>query len=263
MAEYTPNLNLLKKDPVVDGNDTFNIKTMLNDNWDKIDASKKVQDNAINNIKDDIQNINIPVKSVNQKTGNVVLNATDVGAETPQASQEKANKALDAAKSYTDEVANGLGDKISILNGSGEIKEKANKIDLDTLRSRSISTGTGLSGGGDLSQDRVLNVLFGTTSTTVARGNHKHSATDISDVSPTVTGGGNANGQFVNVGFTPKVVIAGVTSSDLFLGITTSRYNGYILTGTGSFTNNNYKIASNGFYIFEKSNEPFVYVAIG
>lgn len=38
MASNTPNLNLYKKDPIIDGNDTFNIKTMLNDNWDKIDA---------------------------------------------------------------------------------------------------------------------------------------------------------------------------------------------------------------------------------
>ena len=37
MGSYTSNLNLLKKDPTTDGNDTFNIKTMLNDNWDKID----------------------------------------------------------------------------------------------------------------------------------------------------------------------------------------------------------------------------------
>lgn len=39
MASYTTNLNLLKKDPVADGSDTFNIQTMLNDNWDKIDAA--------------------------------------------------------------------------------------------------------------------------------------------------------------------------------------------------------------------------------
>lgn len=37
MSSYTSNLNLLKKDPTTDGNDTFDIKTMLNDNWDKID----------------------------------------------------------------------------------------------------------------------------------------------------------------------------------------------------------------------------------
>lgn len=39
MASYTTNLNLLKKDPVEDGADTFNIDTMLNDNWDKIDRA--------------------------------------------------------------------------------------------------------------------------------------------------------------------------------------------------------------------------------
>ena len=36
MASYTPNLNLLMKDPVADGADTFNIETMLNQNWEKI-----------------------------------------------------------------------------------------------------------------------------------------------------------------------------------------------------------------------------------
>lgn len=38
MATNTSRLGLLKKDTATDGNDTFNIKTMLNDNWDKIDA---------------------------------------------------------------------------------------------------------------------------------------------------------------------------------------------------------------------------------
>lgn len=39
MASNTPNLDLYKKDPLTDGQDTFNIETMLNDNWDKIDAA--------------------------------------------------------------------------------------------------------------------------------------------------------------------------------------------------------------------------------
>lgn len=39
MASQTPNLNLHKKDPLTDGNDTFNIHTMMNDNWDKIDEA--------------------------------------------------------------------------------------------------------------------------------------------------------------------------------------------------------------------------------
>ncbi|MGD9678441.1 MAG: hypothetical protein AB7V16_08870 [Vulcanibacillus sp.] len=39
MASNTPNLNLLKKDPVADATDTFNIETMLNENWDKVDLA--------------------------------------------------------------------------------------------------------------------------------------------------------------------------------------------------------------------------------
>ena len=38
MGSYTRNMNLYKANPVADANKTFNITTMLNDNWDKIDA---------------------------------------------------------------------------------------------------------------------------------------------------------------------------------------------------------------------------------
>lgn len=37
MGSYTDNLGLYKVNTETDGNDTFNIETMLNDNWDKID----------------------------------------------------------------------------------------------------------------------------------------------------------------------------------------------------------------------------------
>ncbi|MCM3747467.1 hypothetical protein M3223_08875 [Paenibacillus pasadenensis] len=39
MPSQTPNLNLYKKNPQTDGQDTFNIETMLNDNWDKLDTA--------------------------------------------------------------------------------------------------------------------------------------------------------------------------------------------------------------------------------
>lgn len=39
MASSTTNLNLYKKDPLTDGSDTFNITTMLNENWDRIDSA--------------------------------------------------------------------------------------------------------------------------------------------------------------------------------------------------------------------------------
>lgn len=44
MASNTERLGLLKMDPAEDANSTFNIKTMLNDNWDKLDAHN--HDNA-------------------------------------------------------------------------------------------------------------------------------------------------------------------------------------------------------------------------
>lgn len=39
MASNTSYINLYKKDPVADRNDTFNITTMLNENWDKLDTT--------------------------------------------------------------------------------------------------------------------------------------------------------------------------------------------------------------------------------
>ena len=73
MASYTPNLNLLKKDPVADGNDFFNIKTMLNDNWDKIDESVKA---ALDDIGD------LQSEQVRIATGSYVGTGT-YGASNP------------------------------------------------------------------------------------------------------------------------------------------------------------------------------------
>jgi len=106
MASNTPNINLYKKDPVADGNDTFNIKTMLNDNWDKIDSE-------IGDIKSGIEAIEYPVTSVNNKTGDVVLNAADIGAETPVGSQTKANVAENNANDYTDQEISSLTQSIN------------------------------------------------------------------------------------------------------------------------------------------------------
>ncbi|MEK4116571.1 hypothetical protein NST44_10385 [Paenibacillus sp. FSL W8-0919] len=51
MASNTPNLGLLKKDPMTDGNETFNIETMLNENWDKIDEAVGSCEAEITNLK--------------------------------------------------------------------------------------------------------------------------------------------------------------------------------------------------------------------
>ncbi|AJS59844.1 phage tail protein [Paenibacillus sp. IHBB 10380] len=70
MSSNTPNLDLLKMDPITDGNDTFNIKTMMNDNWDKIDE-------AMGNI-----DVDIPEASLTQKGIVQLSNATNGTRET-------------------------------------------------------------------------------------------------------------------------------------------------------------------------------------
>lgn len=89
MASNTPNLGLLKKDPMVDGNETFNIETMLNENWDKVDE-------AVGNIK-------VPDASLTEK-GIVQLSNVTNGTRENVAATEKAIKdAALQAKSYTDQ----------------------------------------------------------------------------------------------------------------------------------------------------------------
>lgn len=81
MASSTPNLNLLKKNPATDGNDTFNIDTMLNQNWDKIDE-------AIGSIHLDIPDASLTVK------GKVQLSSSTSGTSESLAATEKAVKAV-------------------------------------------------------------------------------------------------------------------------------------------------------------------------
>lgn len=52
MATNTPNLDLHKKDPLTDGNDYFDVNTMLNDNWDKIDTNAKATDDRLKKVEE-------------------------------------------------------------------------------------------------------------------------------------------------------------------------------------------------------------------
>lgn len=89
MASNTPNLNLLKKDPVTDGDDTFNIKTMLNDNWDKIDAA--------------MGQVDIPDASLTVKGKVQLSSATDSEAQDRAATPKAVKDASLQARSYTDQ----------------------------------------------------------------------------------------------------------------------------------------------------------------
>lgn len=133
MAENTPNLNLYKKDPLTDKNDTFNITTMLNDNWDKLDshyqglvdnkvdkvAGKGLSDenyttlekNKLTSIEDEANNYKHPAThSANiivENTGKRFVSDSEKNTwnskETTEGAQRKATKALTDSKTYVDE----------------------------------------------------------------------------------------------------------------------------------------------------------------
>ncbi|NLI90207.1 MAG: hypothetical protein GX366_07365 [Epulopiscium sp.] len=78
MASYTTNYDLKKPSP----DEFYDVKD-FNENWDKLDkaigekSDKEYVDNVIEGI-----DIDVPVTSVNEKTGDVELGANDVGAVT-------------------------------------------------------------------------------------------------------------------------------------------------------------------------------------
>lgn len=133
MASNTPNLSLLKKDPLTDGNETFNIQTMMNDNWDKIDtAVKKVQDDVAN-IDPDIPDASTTTKGIVQLTS-----ATNSTSETLAATAKAVKTVADTSFSKTGGTVSGdisisgkstLAGPIDFRNGmdgSGDIKTTGN-----------------------------------------------------------------------------------------------------------------------------------------
>lgn len=96
MASNTANLNLYKKDPTLDGNDTFNIKTMLNDNWDKIDgavAGKVDKGELASHLADNIKHL------TSLEHTNVINHLTDIMPHDSGLNQYLSNK--DANGIYT------------------------------------------------------------------------------------------------------------------------------------------------------------------
>ncbi|GIP57559.1 hypothetical protein [Paenibacillus woosongensis] len=67
MASNTEHLNLLKKDPVADGNEYFNIETMLNENWDKIDEAVGNVQNRLNRSSTEFVTLQPGLQTINAK----------------------------------------------------------------------------------------------------------------------------------------------------------------------------------------------------
>lgn len=141
MASNTPNLNLLKKDPVTDGNDTFNIQTMLNENWDKIDA-------AVGEVREELGDIDFPLSDeTNGTRSDVAASEKAVGlvmaeAEAAKtAGNERKQEVVDAL------IAKGVSASTSeswdslIAKMAGIIKATGNATAADVLAGKTFSNG--------------------------------------------------------------------------------------------------------------------------
>lgn len=127
--DYTPNYNLKKP-----GQDDFYNIEDFNENADIIDQKLK-------EIEDKTNNIEVPVTSINGKTGDVQLIAEDVGAETPEGAQAKANIALDTANQYTDQVAGVLSTQMAELAPKYGVASGTNTYTVTIDNTPSLSIG--------------------------------------------------------------------------------------------------------------------------
>lgn len=164
MASNTPNLDLLKKDPITDGSQTFNIETMLNENWDKIDS-------AVGQVREELADIDIPLSdATNGNRSEVAASEKAVGqvmsaAQAAQTTANAANTAATAAQTRADSafqlgnerkaevvaalVAKGILASTSeswdslIAKMAGIIKATGNAIAADLLASKTASNASG------------------------------------------------------------------------------------------------------------------------
>ncbi|MCM3494570.1 phage tail protein [Paenibacillus lactis] len=88
MPSQTPNLDLYKVNGETDGNDTFNVDVVLNDNWDKIDA-------AVGQIQEELGNVTVPDASLTQKGITQLSSAIDSTSEAMAATPKAVKSAYD------------------------------------------------------------------------------------------------------------------------------------------------------------------------
>ncbi|QUI25511.1 hypothetical protein HZI73_25875 [Vallitalea pronyensis] len=127
MAEHTSHLNLYKVDPVTDGNQTFNVKTMMNDNWDKIDGKVGSIDTKLQGVEDHANNYTHP--STHDAS---IIRVTDAGS---QFNGENVEDVLG-------EVGTGLSDMIQVS------ATEPNSFNTHTLWLQDIGDSSFSAGGG-------------------------------------------------------------------------------------------------------------------
>lgn len=153
--------------------------------------------------------------------GNLLtLTATSGGGTTdPEVVRDTIGSAL-VAGTGVNIVLNDAGDTITISSTA-------------VLPTRTISTGTGLSGGGDLSANRTISITFGTTAGTAVEGNDSrlsNSRTPTAHATSHASGGSDpvtpaAIGAVASTSILTDVVITQAAYDALATKVSTTRYN--------------------------------------
>ncbi|ETT58699.1 phage tail protein [Paenibacillus sp. FSL H8-0457] len=172
MSSNTPNLGLLKKDPMVDGNETFNIETMLNENWDKVDE-------AVGQVREELGNIDvdIPEASLTEK-GIVQLSSATNGTRENVAATEKAVKAAyDEALAGKQLGVEQKANVVAALNSIGVVASTSESWAQLVAKMAGIIKSTGNATAGDVLAGRTFsngsgNGVVGTMPNRSAENNH-------------------------------------------------------------------------------------------
>jgi hypothetical protein len=180
----------------------------------------------------------------------VVCTASDVGADPVGAGTTAANAAVSgttgqwAVFAGTNTVGNA---PFTPMNGtvthvSGDLPASTTHLSGDVPTTRNVSTTNGLQGGGDLSADRTLSPVYGTTANTVMQGNDSRVVNALQSLplpyatatgALTGTGTGTATASTTATSTNTLTVTATVTGTFTAAGTGT-------ITGTGTHTATGY-----------------------
>ncbi|WIV11369.1 hypothetical protein [Proteiniborus sp. MB09-C3] len=238
MAIQTPNYNLKK--PV--GNEFYNIED-ANANMDIIDEALKV-------INDKTSNIEVPVTSVNTKTGDIVLKAIDIKASDDKTVEEKlAENSTQMAELETKKIdKTAISDSVTSTSSTTVASSKSVKTVNDSLA-------TGLATKINKPASALTNniAIFNASKDVIDSGKKitDFAGSNVGYVSGYYTGDGQTE-RIINLGFTPVAVLV-VECEDPFY---TRSAGGFAVTGSPS----NYsgtklvlEIVANGFKVFQES----------
>lgn len=137
MSGYTGNINLFKVDPVTDGSDTFNIDTMMNDNWDKIDAAIGEVNEGIAGLEDGKAPNDHSSTSTEYGAASTTLyghtklySGTDSDSESLAATPKAVKAVATVAAAKADRVTGATAGNMAVLTSDGGVADGGLKFSI-------------------------------------------------------------------------------------------------------------------------------------